>query len=383
MGGELFKCMKELYKEFPEISKPQWLEKLKSDLKLEDPSSVVDQVLNEGLTHPAYCHFSDIQGLEAQSQYQHTTANHGESWQGARHWWNLQRCQSGDEKMLNSMILESLQGGCEAVELESESSDWSSILEKVSYPHCQIGLEAPLSQAVDFMEFLSRQEDYQGYLVIEDLVNLDQSALIKLLAINQRPGHFRALSLRESDQSLPGTALLLSQLLVLLEKLKEGISFDALIGNIQIQVGLGDHYLWEICRLRALRMLFHQLLLIHGIEDHQPGDTWIKAHTTLAGSEDGNQQMLSNTYQAMSAILGGCNLLCVTPHGEGETEHRIARNVGLILREESNLHRVADPVAGSYYLESLTDRMARKIWGYLQEIERSGGYLKMKSTTHE
>ena len=375
--------MKELFEEFPKTDKQQWLDKVQKDLKLEDVSSVSDQTLDEDLVQPAYCNLSDLQQLNGLSFYQNTTAHQGETWQGARYWMNIQCLDDTVGESYNAMILESLQGGCEGVELKTSSSDWASMLDQVSLPHCQLALRAPIDQALSFLDFLGTQQEFSGYLVVEDLLKEDTATLIKLLESNSRAGHFRCFTLQEHAQNLYGTAMLLSQFLELLEKVGEGKDTEAVLNNLQIQISLSDHYLWEICRLRALRKLFHQLLLLHGDESSKPGDLRIKAHTTFPPSKDTNQHMLRNTYQAMAGIMGGCNVLCVTPHGEGEMERRIARNVGLILREESNLHRVADPVAGSYYLESLTDKMSRKIWRHLQEIQRSGGYLKTKQIIHE
>jgi methylmalonyl-CoA mutase len=72
--------------------------------------------------------------------------------------------------------------------------------------------------------------------------------------------------------------------------------------------------------------------------------------------------LLSNTTQAMSAILGGCNTLITNVHEENSLGTRIARNVSNILKEESHFDKVADVSAGSYYIETLTDKIAEAIW---------------------
>ena len=84
----------------------------------------------------------------------------------------------------------------------------------------------------------------------------------------------------------------------------------------------------------------------------------------------------------MAAVLGGADIITITPHIQGwGTEavnaQRIARNVSHILREESHLHRVADPVAGSYYLEALTLSMMKKVWSKFQQYELNGGYTQI------
>ena len=78
--------------------------------------------------------------------------------------------------------------------------------------------------------------------------------------------------------------------------------------------------------------------------------------------------MLKSTSAALAAILGGCDALTVQPENENPMMARIARNVSSILREESHLSKVADPTAGSYYLESLTNQLAINAWKKFQNI---------------
>ena len=78
--------------------------------------------------------------------------------------------------------------------------------------------------------------------------------------------------------------------------------------------------------------------------------------------------MLKSTTSAISCILGGCDLITVEPEEEGNPlKSRIGRNVLTLLREESHLNQPADAAAGSYYLESLTDQMAKEAWTQFQK----------------
>jgi len=81
-----------------------------------------------------------------------------------------------------------------------------------------------------------------------------------------------------------------------------------------------------------------------------------------------NLNKISSTAAAVAAICGGADTLFIAP-SEGSTtafSRRIARNIQHLLREESHLHRVADPAAGAYYLEALTDHLAKEIWANFQ-----------------
>ena len=83
----------------------------------------------------------------------------------------------------------------------------------------------------------------------------------------------------------------------------------------------------------------------------------------------------------MCAILGGADSVSVAPFDEcfkepDEPSRRLARNTQLLLKHEASLGRVIDPGGGAYYLESLTDDLARQSWKKMQEIEAHGGYRK-------
>ncbi len=90
--------------------------------------------------------------------------------------------------------------------------------------------------------------------------------------------------------------------------------------------------------------------------------------------------MLRTQTEAMSAALGGADSITVLPFNaiyEETTEfsERIARNQQLLLKEESHLDKIADPSAGSYYIESLTDSIADQVWKLFLEIQEKGGFI--------
>jgi methylmalonyl-CoA mutase len=96
---------------------------------------------------------------------------------------------------------------------------------------------------------------------------------------------------------------------------------------------------------------------------------------------DPHVNMLRGTTEAMSAILGGTDSLTVLPFdrpagGTDQLSRRIARNIQIILREESYLDKVIDPSAGSYYIENLTDTLIGGAWDLFLKMEERGGYQK-------
>ncbi len=83
--------------------------------------------------------------------------------------------------------------------------------------------------------------------------------------------------------------------------------------------------------------------------------------------------LLRVTTEALAAAVGGCDRLTVEPFG---FDQHLAVNVQRILREEAHLDAVADPAGGSYYIEALTDSLARAAWKLFQQVEAAGGYAQ-------
>ncbi len=156
--------------------------------------------------------------------------------------------------------------------------------------------------------------------------------------------------------------------------------------TLLLYLGCGPNYFMEIAKLRAARILWAKIAEAYGVESakaririHSVSSQW---NMTLY---DPHVNMLRGTTEAMSSILGGADLVNVLPfdypNGKGTTfSNRIARNVQIILREEAYFDQVADPAAGSYYIESLTDALAEKAWDLFCEVESMGGFREAFAT---
>jgi methylmalonyl-CoA mutase len=132
---------------------------------------------------------------------------------------------------------------------------------------------------------------------------------------------------------------------------------------------VGSNHFMEIAKLRSARLLWNAVAAAFGVA----GD--LRIHARTAGENktlyDPHVNMLRVTTEALSAILGGCDSLTITPCG---FDAHLADNVHHILREESHLDKVQDPGAGSYYVEALTDALSAEAWTLFQAIEEAGGW---------
>ncbi|HEX2968711.1 MAG TPA: methylmalonyl-CoA mutase family protein [Bacteroidales bacterium] len=150
--------------------------------------------------------------------------------------------------------------------------------------------------------------------------------------------------------------------------------------KIRFSFGIGSDYFVEIAKLRAARMLWS--VVMKGYCDNDFPEIEIHSVTSCWNKTiyDPYVNMLRTQTEAMSAALGGANSITVIPFDTFYSEpdafsERIARNQQLILKEEAGFDKIADPSAGSYYIEKLTDLISELAWKIFIETEEQGGFL--------
>ncbi len=159
------------------------------------------------------------------------------------------------------------------------------------------------------------------------------------------------------------------------------LSAESILDQLHFQFPIDTDFFTEIAKIRAFRLLLNRLGEPYGAES-SVREIPVHGHGSFRSmsSLDENVNMLRATTEAMSAIMGGCDSISLPTYngltkGTDVEAVRIARNVQLILREESFLGQVMDPVGGSYYGEYLTAAIAQKAWKLFQQMEQEGGYL--------
>ncbi len=161
------------------------------------------------------------------------------------------------------------------------------------------------------------------------------------------------------------------------------ISPENAASKIRFSFGTGPDYFAGIAGLRAARLLWS--VIQKGFISNENNIVRMEIHSTTGSYNktiyDPYVNMLRTQTEAMSAVLGGTDSLTVEPFDSvfrtpDEFSERIARNQQLILREEAYFDKVADPGAGSYYIENLTSMIADRSWKIFLEIEQQGGFLE-------
>ncbi|MDO9418142.1 methylmalonyl-CoA mutase [Pararhizobium sp.] len=163
----------------------------------------------------------------------------------------------------------------------------------------------------------------------------------------------------------------------------KGLSVDEFAGRLSFFFAIGMNFFMEAAKLRAARLLWSRIMA-----DFQPkkqSSLMLRTHCQTSGvslaEQDPYNNIIRTAFQAMSAVLGGTQSLHTNSFDEAialptEFSARIARNTQLILQHETGVTHVADPLAGSYYVESLTNELAEKAWSLIEEVEALGGMTK-------
>lgn len=166
----------------------------------------------------------------------------------------------------------------------------------------------------------------------------------------------------------------------------QGIGAKEVFERISFRFAVGTEFLTEIAKIRAFRSLWSNVLRAYGLD--LPGNFFhIQAVPALSSETVADPQvnLLRATTEAMSAIFAGCDLIELPAYDYLFSEPqnlpmRIARNIHLVLREESDLGRVIDPAGGAFFLENATDQLAESAWKEFQEIESQGGWYQCLET---
>jgi methylmalonyl-CoA mutase len=161
-----------------------------------------------------------------------------------------------------------------------------------------------------------------------------------------------------------------------------GLNIDDVACSIKFNFGVGANYFMEIAKLRAARLLWAKVVEAFNPKCECSSKMIIHSENTIFNKTvyDPYVNMLRTQTEAMSAVLGGTDSLTVLPFNaiyESTTDfsERIARNQQILLKEEAHLDKIADPAAGSYYIETLTDSIAEQAWKLFLDVQEKGGYV--------
>jgi methylmalonyl-CoA mutase len=169
--------------------------------------------------------------------------------------------------------------------------------------------------------------------------------------------------------------------------IQAGIDVDAFAPRLSFFWGIGMNHFMEIAKMRAARQLWAKI-----VKQFNPKDAKsmaLRTHSQTSGwsltEQDPFNNVTRTAVEALAAALGHTQSLHTNALDEAialptDFSARIARNTQIYLQEETNINRVVDPWAGSYYVESLTHELAHNAWKLIEEVEKLGGMAKAIET---
>ncbi|MET0046595.1 MAG: methylmalonyl-CoA mutase [Sedimenticola sp.] len=164
----------------------------------------------------------------------------------------------------------------------------------------------------------------------------------------------------------------------------KGLDVDRFAPRLSFFFAIGMNFFMEVAKLRAARLLWAELMEEH-FQPKDPRSKMLRTHCQTSGvsltAKDPYNNVMRTAIEAMAAVLGGTQSLHTNSFDEAlalptDFSARIARNTQLVIQEETGITKVVDPLAGSYYVESLTDSLVQEARKLIGEVEELGGMTK-------
>ncbi|MCW3092601.1 MAG: methylmalonyl-CoA mutase, N-terminal domain/subunit [Ferruginibacter sp.] len=384
----------ELFSAFEPVSKKTWKETAIADLKGADFDRRLVWKTDEEIAVQPFYTAEDLQGL---SLFPNKAC-------AKRKWTNYVEVEVGGDPAANQFILRMMEFGVTGILLnipDPGNTDFDILLKDIHPAKIKIAfkLHKPSPELLQrYFSFVTAQgislANIRGFVQSDVLEEWSVTGaepgykeLAEQLKITAQAAHFRGLMLSSHAFVNAGSgivqecAFILNKLADTIEMLeKEGLEREQIIPQIALHLAITGDYFFEMAKIRAIRPVLSAILERYNIT--VPYIPILSSNSAWSKSlYDPTVNMLRNTTEAMSAILGGCDAILINPHDStyknpDEFSHRIALNISNLLKEESYFDKVSDPTAGAYYIETITSGLAEKILGLYKEMEASGGYIE-------
>ncbi|HLW20865.1 MAG TPA: methylmalonyl-CoA mutase family protein [Cyclobacteriaceae bacterium] len=393
------------FQDFPKADKQAWIDQATKDLKGDDFEKQLVSMAIEGF--PVFPYYAVEDTKETQwIKTNDNRINPASDIPGnpPRYWTNAVEVAHEDPVVLNEEIKLVLQNGADGLILSlSEKTDLDTIFKDVLFPYISIWIkptEKPYTSLKFFSDWLQLQglepNAIHGGVLWDGLakgfqqpiqldVQLDR--IYNIHRLFEAFPNFRSICLDTTIYANSGGSSVqqigygLAALVELWDGLTErGAGAEELYSNLFIFTAVGSDYFMEIAKLKTLRIalshlaeLYHVNLPPEEVKLFSVSSKWNKS------AQEPYNNLLRNTTEAMSAILGGCNVLFVEPHDKYSQvpdafSKRMARNISNILKEEAHFDKVIDPAAGSYFVENLIEKLYTEAFTSLKAIEAEGGW---------
>lgn len=406
-----------LFADFPPVSTADWEAKIIEDLKGADYEKRLVWKTIEGIPVRPYYRAENLDGLPQAG----TLPCEAPYARGNRikdnDWLIRQDFEAVDPVKANEYAREAIAKGAQAVGFNAEGVGTADDLDKLlggidldtTAIHMLHGTNYPMLLGL-LNEYAAQKKlkgsldfDPLGYFLLYEKfhksreTSFGRAAELVKMAAEHQPG-FHVITINGQHYHNAGANIVqelaysLAQACEYLDALTDkGLSPVEVAGTMQFTFAVGSSYFMEIAKLRAVKMLWARIIEAYLKADHKHGaenspaslPIHIHAVTSIWNKSvyDPYVNMLRTTTEAMAATLGGVNSLCIKAFDSSFRKpdafaYRMARNQQIILKHEAYFNKVADPAAGSYYIESLTNDIAVEAWKLFLKVEAEGGFIK-------
>jgi methylmalonyl-CoA mutase len=413
---------KKLFEQFPPVTTKEWMERINADLKGADYNKRLVWRTGEGFDVMPFYRREDLENIKHLDAFLPLylrgdvlhPADRGVN-DPANNWLVRQNIKVSDYSAANKKALEILMKGVDSIGFILEDP------ESINENNLELLLEGidPAGSEINFFSDGRAREIISSLISICGKNGFDRSSLRGAveadplgrlmmngtLCIPVEAGFDYLASLTRESALLPDyrnmqvngsyftnagsgavkeLAFSISMATEYLSQLTDrGISAGDAASKMRFSFGIGSDYFMEIAKLRAARIIWAMVADAYNATDKNKFRMEIHSVTKVWNDSvtDPYINILRTQTEAMSAVLGGTDSLTVNPSdisgSPDEFSQRIARNQQLILKEEALFNKVADPSAGSYYIENLTALIVENSWKLFLEIENLGGFLSV------
>jgi methylmalonyl-CoA mutase len=374
---------------FPSVSSSEWKEKIIKDLKGKNYNTVISQTAEGIDIHPFY-HRDNTSSVPDLSAHEP---------------WSIRQDFFGNNaKEGNALILESLMAGVSSIGFESSdlAADLPVLLRDVIVDIIELNVitDQPEKTYLALEEICKEKglnlDSLKGSISSDPLGDLikkggwsnsqveDVQACMSQVTRVRAHDDLKCITVNGKNFTDAGAdhvqtlAFTLAQANDYLELgMSHGLSVDELSKRMEFSMSLGTDFLLSASMLKALRILWKNLLSAHKAEETQAKILAYNSRWSMA-PVDHHTNLLRLTSIGMSAVAGGCDRLVLNPYDNmcSSFSMRLSRNIQHLMIHEAYLDKVASPLEGAYLFGSLSKELASKAWASFKEIESQGGFLK-------
>jgi len=412
-----------LFSEFPPVSEKAWKEQVMSELKGKEFEKL-NWKTYEDIDLPPFYTEEDVGQLKNQTDSQPGEFPFVRGGSFKNNDWKInQEINGTDIKQANRLALNSIKGGADSVTFNcllygskyhgipvQNKDDMASLLDGIDIESTAINFNPGVNTTGILSLYINearkrgvKLENLSGSVNCDPIKDLTLQGLFlkgeansfeELRAVisylsNYIP-NYKGLKVNSSQFQDSGASITqelaytLSSGVEYLDRLTGmDLSIDQISRHMAFSFSISSNYFMEIAKLRAARLLWAKI-----IKQYKPKhESSMLMNIEVTNSSWNKTQynpfvnLLRGTVETMAGALGGAGIITVRPlDSEYKTpddfSQRMSRNTQLILKNETYLERVVDPSAGSYYVENLTDSIAKESWRLFQEVESGGGIIK-------